>query len=77
MFKYKFMLYDPTAHEKTPKQYLLSPEQVAKELPNVKMSQLPSMKQSDAIARFYYWLPGSVVKIDRKEGPYYRFIVKG
>lgn len=74
MFKYKMILFDPTIHEKTPRHILMSREQVEQELPKIKLKDLPRISESDAIVRFYNWKPDQIVKISRKEGPYYRLI---
>lgn len=45
-----------------------------------KASALPKLKESDPVARYYHFLPGSVVRIDRRIGnlesePYFRLVV--
>ena len=77
MFKHRLLLFDPTRHEKYSPHHKMTPEQVSQELPGVKISQLPSLLESDRIVRYFDWPIGSVIRIDRFDGPYYRLVVHG
>jgi DNA-directed RNA polymerase subunit H (RpoH/RPB5) len=39
------------------------------------VDQLPKIKVTDAIVRYYAWLPGDVIKIERVDGNYYRVVI--
>lgn len=74
LFQYKTILYDPTVHEKVPPHQLMTREEVEAELPRISLQDLPRISQTDPIVRFYDWKVGGVVRITRKNGPYYRVI---
>jgi len=69
-------------HSLVPPHRLL-PSQERKELLahlGCKANSLPKLKESDPVARYYRFPPGSVVRIDRRIGnlesePYFRFVV--
>ena len=75
LFEYQKLLFDPTNHEIVPLHVCLTKEEISKELPNMKVSDLPHILKTDAIIRFYGWEKGNVVRIHRKESLYYRLIV--
>jgi len=74
LFKYKHLLFDPTAHKKTPPHFRVT--DVPAELPNIKVCDLPRILNIDPIVRFYDWNLGDVIRIERPDGVYYRVIVE-
>lgn len=76
LFQYKYVLFDPTEHEKTPPHQRMTEAEIAQELPKIKLSQLPTILITDAIVRFYDWKPGDVIRILRSGGPYYRLVTQ-
>lgn len=77
LFKHKQMLFDPTTHKKTPHHRKMTQLEIDTELKGLRMCDLPSIKESDVIVRFFDWEVGDTIKIDRIDGsPYYRVVVK-
>lgn len=72
LFKYRHLLFDPTAHKYTPPHVLVQKE----ELGSIKVKDLPRILLSDSIVRFYDWKPGSIIRIERPDGIYYRVVIR-
>jgi DNA-directed RNA polymerase subunit H (RpoH/RPB5) len=76
LFKFKHLLFDPTAHKKTPPHNRVPLENIKVELPRIKVKDLPHILDTDPIVRFYDWSIGDVVRIDRPDGAYYRVVTQ-
>lgn len=63
------LTYNPTYHVDVPIHELIPKEQVAAKLQELKVNVggLLIMKMDDAIAKYYGWLPGSLIRIRRQD----------
>ena len=63
-------------HVVIPKHTALSEEQAAEfeRLRNVKRAQLPMLRIDDAVVAWNNWPRGTIVKIDRPQGPFWRVV---
>jgi DNA-directed RNA polymerase subunit H (RpoH/RPB5) len=67
----------PIGHELVPEHRLITSEEL-EELGKRKipLSSLPRLSMKDIISRWYGWDEGTIIAIDRRDGPYYRVVAR-
>ena len=70
IFRKAELSFNVTKHRLVPPHRLLSPAERARVLAELgcKAAQLPKLRESDRVARYYGWTSGAVVRIDRAIG---------
>jgi DNA-directed RNA polymerase I, II, and III subunit RPABC1 len=82
IFKKDELSFNILKHRFVPKHTLLTSQERSEVLAKLdcKASQLPKLKETDPVAKFMHYAPGSVIRIDRRIGlmeseVYYRLVV--
>lgn len=68
MFESREVLYNPTRHRLYCPHLRLEKDAVRAELPHLQLSNLPILLRTDMIARYFHFLKGDVIRIERKNG---------
>ena len=77
IFSYSFFHFSIVDHAYVPKHMILTLKETEDFLKarNIKLEQLPIIRASDPVVKYYGWKKNSIVKIKRPSGNFYRVII--